>query len=114
MIQRTLLLAVVLWAVGCVPETHFRGSPYVSGGPEGCKAKCTEWGLAFGGMVALGEYSDACICKQAERPPMPEATEPVSEAEIGAALSGAAGVAMQEKRQREQTQEQPPPGTPGR
>ncbi|HEX3775699.1 MAG TPA: hypothetical protein VHV51_14605 [Polyangiaceae bacterium] len=51
---------------GC--ETSFQGDAKVADGPRGCDAKCRSWGLEFAGMVAMGEYSDGCICRVMPRP----------------------------------------------
>ena len=48
-------------AAGCA--TSFTGEAHVEGGPSGCHAKCKAWGMELSGMVAVGEYSDACICR---------------------------------------------------
>lgn len=45
---------------GCT--TTFYGASRVKNGPQGCMEKCSAWNLNFDGMVAMGEYSDACIC----------------------------------------------------
>jgi hypothetical protein len=45
---------------GCA--TSFTGDAHVAG-PSACVAKCKEWGMDLSGMVAMGEYSDACICR---------------------------------------------------
>ena len=50
---------------GCA--TSFRGSPYIAGGPVGCQRRCAAWGLEFAAMVAVGEYSEACICQPRDR-----------------------------------------------
>ena len=76
--------------VGCA--TSFTGEAHVEGGPAGCKAKCEGWGLEFAGMVAMGEYSDACVCHVRGAQ--------VSHADVGAIGGAAAGVAMQMERQR--------------
>ena len=46
---------------GC--ETSFQGDAKVADGPRGCWKKCSGWGLEFAGMVAMGDYSDGCICR---------------------------------------------------
>jgi hypothetical protein len=52
---------VAFLAAGCA--TSFTGEAHVEGGPSGCRAKCKAWGMDLSGMVAVGEYSDACICR---------------------------------------------------
>jgi hypothetical protein len=53
--------AVFLAISGCA--TTFYGAPKVPNGPAGCKAKCSSWGMELSGMVAMGDYSDGCICQ---------------------------------------------------
>ena len=55
------IAALAFLAAGCA--TSFTGEAHVEGGPTGCRAKCKAWGMDLSGMVAVGEYSDACICK---------------------------------------------------
>lgn len=54
------LFLLFLLCTACA--TTFTGSAHVEDGAEGCRRKCAAWGLNFGGMVAMGEYSSACIC----------------------------------------------------
>ena len=64
--KRLLLwILIMLPLTGCAPKyTIFEGGAKVKDGPSGCEAKCKEWGMELVGMVALGEYSDGCICKK--------------------------------------------------
>jgi hypothetical protein len=57
-----MIIASVLLLTGC--ETMFYGEAKIKGGTEGCETKCSNWGMELVGMVALGEYSDGCICKK--------------------------------------------------
>jgi len=61
-----LILVGFVALTGCT--TVFRGSPKIPNGPEGCKAQCTSWGMEMAGMVAMGEYSDGCICQVPSTP----------------------------------------------
>lgn len=61
MTRKLLLAGVLLFTSGCA--TFFSGSPNVSNGPAGCREKCSKWGMELVGMVAMGEYSDGCICQ---------------------------------------------------
>ena len=55
----------LLLLAGCAtPLTTFTGGAKIKGGPSGCEAKCNEWAMELVGMVALGEYTDGCICKK--------------------------------------------------
>jgi hypothetical protein len=76
-------------ATGCA--TAFTGEAHVPGGPAGCDARCKGWGLEFVGMVAMGEYSDACVCRR------PGAQTALLDTATSAA-GGAAGVVMQMRR----------------
>jgi hypothetical protein len=95
MMRRMIGLALVLGLAGCA--TSFTGEAHVEGGPAGCQKKCEGWGMDFAGMVALGEYSDACVChvrgKQASAS---------DSSDIAAIAGGAAGVVMQTRRAQEQ------------
>jgi hypothetical protein len=83
-----------LLAAGC--STVFTGAPYVKGGPSGCRAKCKAWGMDLTGMVAVGEYSDACICQ------LPSTAKGTAGDETAAVGAAAAGVAMQAQRAAQQ------------
>lgn len=83
-------------AAGCA--TSFTGDAHVVGGAAGCEAKCKAWGLEFAGMVAMGEYSDACVCR---RPG--EKTALLDDA--ASAAGSAAGVVMHMRRAEEQRQQ---------
>lgn len=56
-----LLLAVGFLVVltGCA--TSFKGEAHIT--PVQCVAKCQSWGMEIDSMVAIGEYSSACVCK---------------------------------------------------
>jgi len=56
-------LVVAIASAACA--TTFTGSPKVTHGAAGCRAICTSYGMELAGMVALGEYSDGCICEVA-------------------------------------------------
>jgi hypothetical protein len=85
-----IALVSATMALGCA--TAFTGEAHVEGGPKGCAAKCSAWGQEFVGMIAMGEYSDACVCRVPGKQ--------VAIAEIaGAVGGGAAGVVMQTRRQ---------------
>jgi len=64
--KRLLLwILIMLPLIGCAPQyTTFEGGAKIKDGPSGCEAKCKEWGMGLVGMVALGEYSDGCICEK--------------------------------------------------
>ncbi len=78
------LTALTLTA-GCA--TSFTGEAHVEGGPSGCVEKCKQWGQELVGMVAMGEYSDACICRVPGKN--------VAAGDAAAVAGGAAGVFMQ-------------------
>lgn len=56
--KAAFILSSLLLLASCA--TEFRGDAHVT--PRQCQAKCDEWGMKLDGMVAMGEYSDACIC----------------------------------------------------
>jgi hypothetical protein len=59
--MRRVLIVALLATAGCT--TTFGGAAKVPNGAVGCKAICTSYGMELTGMVALGEYSDGCICQ---------------------------------------------------
>ncbi len=75
--------------VGC---TTFYGSATVNNGVAGCRAKCQAWDMELAGMLAMGEYSDGCIC-QVKGSAMSEQT-------VNAVTGGVEGVATQMRRNR--------------
>jgi hypothetical protein len=79
------VLSALTLTVGCA--TSFTGEAHVEGGPAGCAEKCQKWGQELVGMVAMGEYSDACICRVPGKN--------VSLAEGATVAGGASGVWMQ-------------------
>jgi len=91
--RKTILVTSALALVLSACATSFTGEAHVEGGPSGCVAKCKRWGLEFAGMVAMGEYSDACICHVPGR-----AATSSSDADSAAVAGGAAGVWMQHQR----------------
>ncbi len=63
--KRIVWLLSFLLLAGCAtPVTTFTGGAKIKGGPLGCEAKCNEWAMELVGMIALGEYTDGCICKK--------------------------------------------------
>ncbi len=87
--MRHLLAALAAAALlsGCA--TQFLGAPKVS--PRQCDMQCRAWGMDLAGMVAMGEYSTACIC---EVPGRTSRREVILDG-AAAATGGAAGVHMQ-------------------
>lgn len=55
-----LLFFLVFMMTGCA--TSFSGSAKVDG-PTECRKTCNQWGMDLAGMVAMGRYTDGCICK---------------------------------------------------
>lgn len=53
-------VAVMLTASGCA--TSFTGSAKVDS-PKECVTICQSWGMDLAGMVAMGEYTNGCICR---------------------------------------------------
>jgi hypothetical protein len=54
------LVAMMVSVAGCA--TSFSGSAKVDG-PKQCRMVCDNWGMDLAGMVAMGEYTNGCICK---------------------------------------------------
>jgi hypothetical protein len=77
---------------GC--ETSFQGDAKVADGPQGCVKKCASWNLEFVGMVAMGDYSDGCICHVPVRAGQPVASD---DATGGIAASVGVITAMRER-----------------
>lgn len=98
--MRAAILLLALANAACF--TSFRGDPKVPQGAVGCKSICASYGMELTGMIALGEYSDGCICEV-----------PGKHTARGAAAAGAASVAVMVDMQRraQQHQQQRPPGS---
>lgn len=60
---RLALLPAAVLAISTGCATAFTGDAHVPGGPAGCRDRCSSYGMDLAGMVAMGEYSDGCICK---------------------------------------------------
>ncbi len=90
----SLAIVACLAFAGCASQTAFTGDAHIEAGPEGCRAKCTEWNMELAGMVAMGEYSDACICR------VPGATSSL-EAQTAVAVAGV----MEQMRQAEEEED---------
>jgi len=73
-------------SAGCA--TAFTGGAHVPGGAAGCGKVCGSYGMDLAGMVAMGEYSDGCICKV--RSPAAASRSP----ELAVAGAGPAAVAI--------------------
>ncbi len=54
------LLGLLATASGCA--TSFSGSAKLDG-PKDCRKICDNWGMDLAGMVAMGEYTNGCICR---------------------------------------------------
>jgi len=54
------LLVLCVCVSGCA--TSFTGSAKVDG-PKDCRTVCDGWGMDLAGMVAMGEYTNGCICR---------------------------------------------------
>jgi hypothetical protein len=66
--MRHVVIVPVFAMLSCATsETYFRGAAKVPNGAAGCQARCSSYGMELAGMVALGDYSDGCICEVAGR-----------------------------------------------
>ncbi|MGE0551041.1 MAG: hypothetical protein AB7O24_32565 [Kofleriaceae bacterium] len=90
------ILLLFLAVAGCAHATEFEGHPKVPGGPSGCQAVCQSWNMDLVGMIAMGEYSDGCICQVRGAPPNAAVNA------VSAAGPAIAGVAMQVQRRQQQ------------
>jgi len=98
---RFLSASVVVAAVsGCA--TAFTGDAHVPGGAAGCRDVCGAYGMDLAGMVAMGEYSDGCICKVRGQ----AASTGSGELAVAGAAPAAVGVVMAMRRRQEQEQQQ--------
>ncbi|UQA59938.1 hypothetical protein [Polyangium aurulentum] len=88
--MRSVLLLLMIWLPGCTTATIFTGSAKIEGGAPACAAKCSSWGMEMSGMIAMGDYSEACVCHVPGKA--------VSQADVAATAAGAAGVTMQLQR----------------
>jgi hypothetical protein len=61
--MRLIFLGSLLTLASCA--TSFHGDAHLT--PKECQVKCDSWGMELDGMVAMGEYSDACICTKNRR-----------------------------------------------
>jgi hypothetical protein len=77
------LAAVAVAALSLSCATRFFGDAKVPNGAAGCKAICDRYGMDLTGMVAMGEYSDGCICQVRGRPGGAPSAAAVSAAVVG-------------------------------
>lgn len=87
-------------------QTQFQGDPKVPNGPAGCVEICRSWRMELVGMIAMGEYSDGCICEVPGRAPSAPGAPSAAVRAVGAAGPAAAGVFMQMQRAEQQRQQQ--------
>jgi hypothetical protein len=94
--MRHVVIVSVFAMLSCTTtETAFRGSAKVPNGAAGCQARCSSYGMELAGMVALGNYSDGCICEVPGRR---------SGASAAAGSGAAVAAAMEEIRLQQQRQ----------
>lgn len=53
-----LLLSILL----CSCTTKFFGNAHID--RVDCQKKCESWNMDLSGMVAMGEYSSGCVCRE--------------------------------------------------
>ncbi|MFL5785431.1 MAG: hypothetical protein ACJ76H_12510 [Bacteriovoracaceae bacterium] len=56
-----------IFLVSC-STTSFTGQAHMT--PEQCEKKCSGWDMEMDAMVALGDYSDACVCRKKKSAPL--------------------------------------------
>jgi len=94
--KKLLFVVLPVLLTGCA--TSFTGSAKIKDGPKQCQAICQGWDMELVGMVALGEYTDGCVCKvKGKQLSMKEAVQSMVLAAAGVD-GGAAGVVMQMQR----------------
>lgn len=84
------IVFLLLFLIGCA--TTFTGEAHLT--PQQCISKCKSWDMDLDSMVAMGEYSDACVCKVRSE----------SLRSSASTAGGAIGVIMQ-MREQEQSQQ---------
>lgn len=57
--NKVLIIISSVFLLSCA--TEFRGSAHIT--PKQCAAKCESWNMTMDAMIAMGEYSDACVCR---------------------------------------------------
>jgi hypothetical protein len=92
-LKKIKILAFLLLTCGCA--TNFTGSAHIS--KKDCTEKCSSWGMTLVGMVAMGDYSDACVCKNAGTNAQSD-TNGEFLMSSAATSAGAAGVLMQRRK----------------
>jgi hypothetical protein len=81
-----IVCALAFAASGCT--TTFYGSAKIEGGRAQCETTCKQWDMDLVGMVAVGEYTNGCICQARS------SSSSVSVRDIGqTVLLGSAGTA---------------------
>lgn len=89
-----IALGMALSTVGCA--TSFTGAAHIEGGRPACERKCAGQGMELEGMVYMGEYSSACVCRAPGRTARAEGMLLSS----AAAASGGAAAALSAQRDR--------------
>lgn len=87
MSNKSLLISLTLTfsLIGCSSPTKFTGDAKIDGGPAQCEKICGNWYMELAGMVALGEYTNGCICKKkGSKLSMVEAVNPILMSSVGA------------------------------
>ena len=80
-----ITLTLTLSLIGCSSPTKFSGDAKIDGGPAQCEKICGNWSMELAGMVALGEYTNGCICKKrGANLSMVEAVNPILMSSVGA------------------------------
>ena len=95
--KRIGLILLMLLSTGCV--TQFHGKAKIVGDRQQCEEICAQWEMELAGMVALGEYTDSCICKEKDKT---LSVNDIGKTAISVATSagaGTVGTVMQRRRQ---------------
>lgn len=84
------MLILMITMTGCA--TAFTGSAHIN--RQDCEKKCSDWGMSLNGMVAMGNYSDACVCKGNDKSSSSNGIDDLI-SDAPSAAGGAVGVMMQ-------------------
>ena len=90
--NRMILICLLGFLTSCA--TEFVGDAHIT--PKQCEAKCLGWGMEMDAMIAMGEYSDACVCKKKG--------SNLSSSNAAGSGAGAIGAILQARRNRQQSQ----------
>jgi hypothetical protein len=104
-----VIICIAMGMAACL-ATSFTGDAKIPQGPTGCQAICSGWDMEMAGMVAMGEYSTACLCTVPGKADRAALVSGVGPAVVGVINQMRAA---EEERRRRSSSSSPSPG-PGR